>query len=293
MELLSREPSPQPLSRAPSRSPSPEIIMVSSVPAKNPGSKRVRPREESPEVEVLQEQRSPQAKRQRMTNGGGAVGSPKVRRKVPGRTPGRGEAGDILGQQMMRAKRARVPTTQELVANMGIESRAASVSPPFLPVKDLVPKESEDQLMDRFFLSQRREASLHQSRPSTAASGVTGSTSTGLASLEPSRGPSPAAQETVEDLMAQLPPIDSEAVLAEWRKSQEEEEEEVDGLIPVLRPRAEVTQQLIQDLNHEGRLEHVGGIKDHEGEFREWHEMTSLCSLDGELLHILPYSVID
>ena len=34
-------------------------------------------------------------------------------------------------------------------------------------------------------------------------------------------------------------------------------------------------------------------MKDHKGEFREWHEITSLCSLDRERLHILPYSVID
>ena len=81
-------------------------------------------------------------------------------------------------------------------------------------------------------------------------------------------------------------------MLEEWRQQEAEEEEEVEGLIPVLRPRTELTQQLIEDLNN-GQLEHIGGIKDHEGEFKEWHQMTSLVSKDCELLHILPYSVTD
>jgi hypothetical protein len=197
----------------------------------------------------------------------------------------------------LQAGRSKVRTTQELVQNLGIESRAASVSPPsgHLPVTDLVPKESEDQLMNRFFLSQQTEDLQPPSRPSTAASEVTAS-SEALTSLEPSRGPTPAVLDTVEDVLAMLPPIDSAAVLEEMRREQEEEgeeqEEEVEGLIPVLKPGAELTQQLIEDLNN-GQLEHIGGIKDHEGEFREWHEMTSLVSKDGELLHILPYSVID
>merc|ERR1711971_213548 len=180
-----------------------------------------------------------------------------------------GDTPDILNQQMakaLQAGRGRVRTTQELVQNLGIDSRAASISPPNCrPVTDLV--------------------------PSTAASELTVGSSE-VTSAEPSRGPTPQAVETVEDLMAKLPPIDPSAVLEEWRQQEAEEEEEVEGLIPVLRPRTELTQQLIEDLNN-GQLEHIGGIKDHEGEFKEWHQMTSLVSKDGELLHILPYSVID
>ena len=91
--------------------------------------------------------------------------------------------------------------------------------------------------------------------------------------------------------MAKLPPINPNAVLWEGMK-QNQEEEDVEGLIPVSNGKVEVTQQLIEDLNN-GQLEHIGGIKDHEGEFREWHEMTSLLSKDGEVLHILPYCIID
>ena len=221
--------------------------------------KRVRPREESPEIEVIQEPQPKRAKLEKLVNGDRELSS---------------------GRQS--------PSKEKLVQNLGIDSRAASISPPNCrTVTDLVPKENQDQLMDRFFLSQQ-EAGEH-SRPSTAASELTIGSSEAT-SADPSRGPTPQAVETVEDLLAKLPPIDPSAVRGEWR--QHEAEEEVDGLIPVLRPKTELTQQLIEDLNN-GQLEHIGGIKDHEGEFKEWHQMTSLVSKDGEQLHILPYSVID
>ena len=99
-------------------------------------------------------------------------------------------------------------------------------------------------------------------------------------------------QESVEDILAQLPPIDAAAILAEVETEAAEEEPEVEGLIPAFRPEVEVTEERIDGLNN-GHLEHIGGIRDHSGEFREWHEMVALESKDGELLHILPYSVID
>lgn len=194
--------------------------------------KRVRPREESPEIEVIQEPQPKRAKLEKLVNGDRELSS---------------------GRQS--------PSKEKLVQNLGIDSRA-----------------------------QEQEAGEH-SRPSMATSELTIASSE-VTSADPSRGPTPQAVETVEDLLAKLPPIDPSAVLEEWRQQQAEEEEEVDGLIPVLRPKTELTQQLIEDLNN-GQLEHIGGIKDHEGEFKEWHQMTSLVSKDGELLHILPYSVID
>ena len=192
--------------------------------------KRVRPREESPEIEVIQEPQPKRAKLEKLVNGDRELSS---------------------GRQS--------PSKEKLVQNLGIDSRA-----------------------------QEQEAGEH-SRPSMATSELTIASSE-VTSADPSRGPTPQAVETVEDLLAKLPPIDPSAVLGEWR--QHEAEEEVDGLIPLMRPKTELTQQLIKDLNN-GQLEHIGGIRDHEGEFKEWHQMTSLVSKDGELLHILPYSVID
>ena len=100
------------------------------------------------------------------------------------------------------------------------------------------------------------------------------------------------AKESVEDILAMLPAIDSEAVLAQLEQEIAEEEPDMEGLIPAYKPQQQITSSLIDELNN-GQLEHIGGITDHNGDFKEWHEMASLQSKDGELLHILPYSVID
>ena len=126
------------------------------------------------------------------------------------------------------------------------------------------------------------------SRPSTSASEITASSD--MTSAELSRDTIPAV-DSVEDLMTKLPVIDPNVVLREWM-TENEGEEDVEGVIPVPNNKVEVTQKSIEDLNN-GQLEYIGGIKDHEGEFREWHEMTSLLSKDGEVLHIMPYCIID
>jgi len=198
-----------------------------------------------------------------------------------------------LTQQMQQVHRVgKVRTTQELVNNLGIESRA-SLSPPVSSVTDLVPNENKSELMDRFFSSQKvgplGEGSELPSRPSTADE----VSSSDLTSAGPSRAPSPGrGSDSVADILALLPPIDVAAVLAELQCAEAEEEPELEGLIPAIKPQQEVTPQLVDELNN-GQLEHIGGIRDHSGVFKEWHEMTSLESKDGELLHILPYSVID
>ena len=78
----------------------------------------------------------------------------------------------------------------------------------------------------------------------------------------------------------------------EWDHRRLEHRLNVECVIPVPNNEVEVTHKSIEDLKN-GQLEYIGGIKDHEGEFREWHEMTSLLSKDDEFLHILPYCVID
>ena len=181
--------------------------------------------------------------------------------------------------------------------NLGIKTKVQT-SPPVTSVTDLVPNENKSELMDRFFSSQkvdeevRSEKSEPPSRPSTAVEEVSSSEAE-ASSAGPSRVQTPAApKETVEDILASLPPIDTEAILAEIEKEVAEEDEEVEGLIPAYKPHKEITSNLIDDLNN-GQLDYIGGIRDHSGEFKEWHEMASVESKDGELLHILPYSVID
>lgn len=110
-------------------------------------------------------------------------------------------------------------------------------------------------------------------------------------------------KQTVEDILSQLEPFDAEAVLAEWEEKlgHEEEDDDIPGLIPVYKPKLEITEAVVEELNS-GALEYIGGVKDHTGQFKEWHEMVSLDRLvpddkkengELELLHILPYSVID
>jgi len=208
------------------------------------------------------------------------------------------EISNILNRQMLMAHKAgKVRTTQELVQNLGIESRGPSVSPNNY-VSDLVPNENKAELMNRFFSSQR-EPTLVETASADQTSGDEGSSSEAATpSLGPSRVTTPAVPtegdqerwDSIDEILSKLPPIDPAAVLAEWEA--EHQDEETDGLIPVFKPKQEITQRLIEDLS-EGQLEHIGGIRDYQGEFKEWHELVSLESKDGELLHILPYSVID
>ena len=202
-------------------------------------------------------------------------------------------SGPDLKRQMLQARTGKVKTTQELIANLGLDTKVQT-SPPACPVSDLVPKEDKSELMDRFFSSQQKSDSEEGSepdlvsRPSTAAEEASSSEE----SSEPSRQPTPAPRQSVEDILSQLPPIDSEKVLAELEQNMAEEEPEIEGLIPAFKPRTEVTSALVENLNN-GQLDHIGGIRDYQGDFKEWHQMASLPSKDGELLHILPYSLID
>ena len=99
-------------------------------------------------------------------------------------------------------------------------------------------------------------------------------------------------QESVEDILAQLPPIDSASILAEMNSEIIEETE--DGLIPVKHEElsTSVKAAMVEEL-HSGQHESVNGNFNHDGTFKEWHEVVTKETLHGDLLYILPYSVID
>jgi hypothetical protein len=266
----------------------------------------------------------------------------------------------MLNKQISMAQRAgKVKTTRELIENLGIDttvaaaaaSRQSSLSPPAAagagatassaatPITSLVPSENKEELMKRFFESQQQQrsgggsSSAPPSRPGSAGAAAAhpATSSSATVSQASSRVPTPqplaatssfSTASTVEDILATLPPIeDPAAVLAEWA-ARAEEEEEIEGLIPVYRPpRLEVTADVVAALNgdkneggggggsiaEDGRrlMEHVGGVTDYAGVFREWHEMVARPRDSGEdgvkkeaattdnLLHILPYSLID
>jgi len=208
---------------------------------------------------------------------------------------------DVLKTKMSKAMRAgRVRTTQELVQNLGIETRPGGVLRP--PNHDgiTVPDENKLELINRFFSSQQQEQDGaeegeyggHGECLSVPSGRTTATTTTTVSTYSPTPAVSPAPnQVTVEDILAQLPPVDAAQVLSEWEE-EAVDTEEIEGLIPIMRPKVEVTEELVSDLNS-GQLEHVGGVLDHQGRFREWHEMVASQTVGGDLLHILPYSVID
>lgn len=97
------------------------------------------------------------------------------------------------------------------------------------------------------------------------------------------------SDKTVEEILLRLPPIDADAI--EWDGSES----------PVDSPQVKtVTDDDVVRL-HSDHIEGVNGIvnhgsqvlKDGDIDFREWHETVSRTSYQGEMLHILPYVVID
>merc|ERR1711962_1752392 len=288
-----------------SRSPSPDIEIIEEV-VKTPrlvaNHKRLR-REDS---DVRLENKRPKLDFGHQNGTDGIARDGAITASGSGNRPPQpsSDKPSMLNKQISMAKRSgKVKTTQELIENLGIESRH-NVSPP-VPhnVNNLVPDENKEELMNRFFESQDRareedEESMIEiiSRPNTAD--PASSASSNSVSAVSSRVQTPVvvnhtAGQTVEDVLAQLSPIsDPSAVIAEW-EARMEDEEEIEGLIPVFKPTMEITEQVIHDLNNDGQLEHVSGVRDHAGTFKEWHEVVSKQSLDGQLIHILPYSVID
>ena len=83
-------------------------------------------------------------------------------------------------------------------------------------------------------------------------------------------------------------------MLNDWAKEQEDEDEDedVEGLIPIKKPQVEVTDQLVDKLL-DTPTENFNGNFDHQGNFKEWHEVVTKETKDGELLYVSPYSIID
>jgi len=240
---------------------------------------------------------------------------------------------DILKQQMQSATRSgilsKVRTTQELVQEL-THSRLSSPSLTSARhesanlVSDVTQlNETKTELMNRFFDSQTHPAntitsadtvlsppdSLEAGRPNSPDA-LLNNRSQRSSSLSRSESATPVdggvastadlttgdgTKECAEDVIARLPPIDRASILAEMEReiSQEEEEEEqdIEGLIPVKKQEVEITEEMVEKYNKQ--IENINGNFGFDGEFREWHEVVSKPTAEGDLLHILPYSVID
>lgn len=215
---------------------------------------------------------------------------PTSKRPRRGQTRNQPQRPDVLEQQMqfLRKGTGKVRTTQELVEELalrsqspGLTSRAATLN-----AASIIPpsEETKSQLMERFFESQENVTAVMSPPLSRAASPA--ASNVGSAAAPTTEGKA----ETVEEVLAQLPPINVEEIL----RSMEEEfyDEDIEGLIPVKKPEVEVTDDLIDKLNN-GQEESLNGNFNHDGQFREWHEVVSKETKDGDLLYILPYSIIE
>ncbi len=220
---------------------------------------------------------------------------------------------DVLEQQLLSVRKGagKARTTQEIMEALRSHSPGL---PPTSKIGNgvndggdgLVDRETKAELMSRFFESQQ-EGSVTavtsgntSSMVSPAASSSAEPTGPDEGSLHQAAAPEkPELPASVESVMAALPIISASEVMAEWdlgsdHEEQEEEEEDVemDGLIPVKKPEVEVTDEMVSKL-HEKPMENFNGNFDHAGEFKEWHEMLTKETAGGELLHVLPYSVIE
>lgn len=231
-------------------------------------------------------------------------------------------ATSVIEQQMQTARKTgKVRTTQEIVQEMalrtqsprlmsseGVASTLTAATSLMMPFDGGSLAQSKDQIMNKFLAS--------------SVNGVHGGSDSGGPSAASSHAPSPDPPEMpgsealgrhfsdpVDAVMAQLPVIDAAEVLASYKLSEENRSEhldnneddedddvddvEIEGLIPIKRdPPKPIDESFLSKL-HDGHLENVNGNTDHSGEFCEWHEVLSKETMGGELLYILPYSVID
>ena len=205
-----------------------------------------------------------------------------MRRKIRAKQ----EVQDGLMQRMasIRKSAGKVRTTQELVQELALRSASPSLSnnrTTIVTTPNQLNKETKSELMSRFLESQTDIPSPATSPESTVPAA--------------SDGP-----ETVDDVLSRLPPIDPVAVWAEIKALEEEEatfadddEPEIEGLIPAMpKPAPDTGPEVLQEL-HDGQKESFNGNFNHEGEFHEWFEVVSKRTKDDDLLFVLPYCVIE
>jgi len=204
----------------------------------------------------------------------------------------------LLEQKLLTARRqaSKVRTTQELVQELALRS-STTVNPTTAKNSkstnnQSIANETKTELMNRFFESQSNGHDVLSPPLSDSPSPPSGSAILAKIPEHATKDTNSNTAESVEDILAQLPPIDSASILAEMNS--EIIEEDVDGLIPVKKEEFDdkVKALMVEEL-HSGQHESVNGNFNHDGAFREWHEVVTKETLHGDLLYILPYSVID
>nr|CAD7423938.1 unnamed protein product [Timema monikensis] len=97
-------------------------------------------------------------------------------------------------------------------------------------------------------------------------------------------------EETVEEILARLPPLNIDEI--DWEDPEPAtKDDEVTETCVTEKDIERLHKEHVNSLN--GNV-HEGVTRDEDDDrFREWHEMVSRRSYQGDLLHILPYVVID
>jgi len=276
------------LSRPTTPTPNHQISRpVSPVSKTNVANKRLRKIDEESENEVLPPAKK--AKNGMMIISDNNLINPKNSKVSQRKKKLEEEREHLLEQKLLTARRqaSKVRTTQELVQELALNSSATS--PASTQKSKIIVNETKTELMNRFFQSQTNGQDNNSVLSPPLSDTVPDSPPPDIQAPELN---AESKSESVEDILAQLPPIDSASILAEMNSFQEDDE--IDGLIPVKKEELskQVKEAMVEEL-HSGQHESVNGNFNHDGTFREWHQVVTKETLHGDLLYILPYSVID
>uniref|UniRef100_A0A1B6CIZ2 Mediator of RNA polymerase II transcription subunit 26 n=2 Tax=Clastoptera arizonana TaxID=38151 RepID=A0A1B6CIZ2_9HEMI len=213
---------------------------------------------------------------------------------------------DIVKEKIASIVRTpKVKTTQELVASLRCRSgdvlpaeNQANLANCVLPGADELSRNKTEHLA-KFLRSHselqndnsidiiktsREELRPHpDSLPSQSSLGPIHS-SNSSSTVAPSPLPEETPERTLEEILLRLPPLDASTI--DWEESQSP---------PISSPEPKVVTEEDVERLHNEHIVGLNGCEDHSGikGFCEWHEMVSRTSYNGELLHILPYVVID
>ncbi len=223
---------------------------------------------------------------------------------------------NLLEQQMLSlsarmGSAGRVRTTQEIVQELSMRSHSPGLRGAPAGTSNgggnadnndddsSLADESKTELMNRFFDSQRNLGSANSNSSNAVSPDL--STVPSRSQSEDRESPQDKVPDTVESIMASLPVISASEVMSTWEMVEDcDDEDDVDmeGLIPVKKPEAEVSEVVqvtdeMVDRLHNDPVPSRNGNFDHRGEFKEWHEMLTKETTGGDLLHVLPYCVIE
>lgn len=207
----------------------------------------------------------------------------KNRKKAPkDRTQKESLGEDIVKEKI--ASIARIPkvkTTQELLA--GLKSRSGdTTSNCAIPVVDHDVARNKTEHIARFLRSQSDEVEVIDVESQDNENGNETTAEAPAQSTEVKE--EPPVVRTAEEILSRLPPLDLDSI--KWDET------------PVPSPEPhEVTNGEVNRVLNE-HIEGLNGNYDERGDsenqvFREWHEVVSRTSYNSELIHILPYVVID